>query len=122
MVHYYNPKDQLSETLSSFHLGLSFRTDAPMGETDFPAKVFECVGAGLPVIITPKCEAGTFLMQEKAGLEFANNDSGQVVDAIKAFSKNPEMLRQMTEKMSAVRERLGRRKLRNALLEVLNQL
>ena len=114
--------EELSMRISSYHLVLSLRSDGLIGETDFPAKVFESVGAGVPVIVTPKCEAGTYLMDAKAGLQFANNDGGQVVDAIKTFAANPGMLQQMHEAMSKVREALGRRSLRQALVEVLNQL
>ena len=46
--------EKIPEIVTKSHVGLSFRNKGLVNEMSFPVKIFEYIGAGLPVISTPK--------------------------------------------------------------------
>ena len=63
------------------------RTDGGIGKTAFPVKVFEYIGAGLPVIVTPVSEAGGVVEGEKIGLQ-CDNDINKIINGIYNIKDN----------------------------------
>ncbi|WP_419168968.1 glycosyltransferase family 4 protein [Halobacteriovorax sp.] len=74
--------NNVNDLVNSVNLGLSFRNDGLINMTSFPVKVFEYIGAGIPVITTPISEAGTFLEENKLGFQFTNDNVEKIVDKI----------------------------------------
>lgn len=75
------PYTQIPEVLRKCHVGLSFRTDGRIGRDAYPVKVFEYIGTGLPVIMTPICEMGKLISENKLGENFENDQ----IDEIKKY-------------------------------------
>ena len=53
----------------------------------FPVKIFEYIGAGLPVISTPKTDAGHFLEENELGYQFENEEVDAIINRIKLLKK-----------------------------------
>lgn len=77
--------EEVAEYVRRSHVGISFRHDGVINQTAFPVKVFEYIGSGLPVIITPKSEAGEIVERNKLGFQFDNNQVLQIVSKIKEY-------------------------------------
>jgi glycosyltransferase involved in cell wall biosynthesis len=73
--------------ISKAHIGLSLRTDGNIGKTAFPVKVFEYIGVGLPIIVTPISEAGEVVEGEKIGLQYSN-DINKIINGIYHIKDN----------------------------------
>jgi len=77
--------EDIPALVRSCHVGLSFRNDGVINETAFPVKIFEYLGAGLPVITTPHSEAGRYLEAEGLGRQFHNHELDELVEEILAW-------------------------------------
>lgn len=75
----------LQETLSAVataHVGICMRTDDRISKDAFPIKIFECLGVGIPVLVSPPCEGGAFVEDENCGKQFAVADRDGIVAEI----------------------------------------
>jgi glycosyltransferase involved in cell wall biosynthesis len=64
------------------HLGLCLRHNDEISKDAFPVKVWEYIGLGIPMIITPPCEAGDFVLQYDCGIVLNAGDTEGVVNNI----------------------------------------
>lgn len=78
----------IPETLRKCHVGLSFRTDDMIGKEAFPVKVFEYVGCGLPVVLTPRGEAGDMIEARSLGKSFENHEIEAICREISLLKSN----------------------------------
>lgn len=106
------PYSEIPALLRKCHVGLSFRTDDKIGKEAFPVKVFEYIGCGLPVIMSPPGEAGAIVQENSLGLEFENADFCKMADAIRQYRK--EMIT-----LNGKFERLSRREQARKILKIL---
>ena len=88
-LHYHNNVSytEINSYISKAHIGLSLRTDGDIGKTAFPVKVFEYIGTGLPIIITPLSEAGEVVEEEEIGLQYSN-DINKIIKGIYNIKAN----------------------------------
>lgn len=63
---------EIGKYISKCHLGISLRTDDQISRDAFPVKVFEYIGVGIPVIVSPEGEASNFVKKEEFGFETEN--------------------------------------------------
>ena len=82
------PYQEIPSLLRKCHVGLSFRTDDKIGKEAFPVKVFEYVGCGLPVIMSPPGEAGEIIQKNSLGIEFHNTEISKMASAIRQLRSN----------------------------------
>lgn len=76
------PFNEIPKAINLAHLGISFRTDDIISKTAIPVKVFEYIGSEIPVILTPKGEAGEILIHHEIGFQFDNEQVSGIVDTI----------------------------------------
>lgn len=69
------PHDQIPELIGRAHVGLSFRLDDEIGRNALPVKMFEYLGCGVPVALTPGGEAAEFLSRYQGGKAFDVRDA-----------------------------------------------
>lgn len=103
-VKYLGPKnyDEIPTLISRAHVGISSRRDDDIGADAFPVKVFEYLGVGIPVIMTPK----TGIMSQLVGnglFEFSNQDIKAIAQKILEL-KEVEITLQAPEKFSRQQE------------------
>ncbi len=92
-VRYLGPKDynEIPKLISEAHVGFSARRDDEVGADAFPVKVFEYIGVGIPVIMTPKTGVMTGMVE--SGLyEFENKEIKEMAQKILDLKKlSPEI-------------------------------
>lgn len=64
----------IAKYIAKCHLGISLRTDDQISRDALPVKMFEYIGVGIPVIVTPKGEAGKLVEKNKYGFQLENNE------------------------------------------------
>lgn len=82
-VKYLGPRkyQEIPDIISKAHVGFSARVDDKIGSDAFPVKVFEYLGVGIPVIITPRSDLMT-KMVEYGIYEFNNDQIDEIVKKI----------------------------------------
>ena len=100
------------------HLGLCLRRDDGISKDAFPVKVWEYLGLGLPSIVTPRCEAGEFLLQQGCGLQMATGDLDTLEAAIVNFRDHPEQLQAMAARCAQAAESYTREQLGQQLAQL----
>ncbi len=64
-----------------------------------PAKVYEYIGMGLPLVVAPSGELHDFVKVNKIGLAFKEMNILQITDGIIALEKNRESFFKISTKM-----------------------
>ncbi|TSB02035.1 glycosyltransferase family 4 protein [Sphingorhabdus contaminans] len=98
--------------ISKCHVGLCLRKSGNISEDSFPVKVWEYLGLGLPTLVTPHCEAGTFLEENACGIQFEAGAVKDIAMKVIELKKKSELLFYMSSNCKKVgtqytREKLG---------------
>lgn len=80
--------DKVSSIVAKSHIGLSFLKDGFIGDISFPVRIFEYIGAGLPVISIPRNDAGAFLEENQLGYQFDTHEVEEIIKAILRIKEN----------------------------------
>ena len=72
----------VAQVVNKSHVGLSFRKDGFVNRASFPVKIFEYIGAGIPVITTPQSDVGNFLEENNLGYQFQNTELEKIIEKI----------------------------------------
>ena len=75
-----------------------------------PAKVFDFLGAGLPVLASPTGELSAFLEERGAGLTFERADPAALAAAVVSLKNDPARWEGMAARAAGLRTELDRRK------------
>lgn len=73
---------EVAKTVNRCHVGLSFRNNGFVNRVSFPVRVLEYMGAGLPVISTPRSDVGNLLEEQDLGYQFENTEVERIVNQI----------------------------------------
>jgi len=103
------PLSRLAELLPECHLGVCLLKEMEAMRKALPAKVFDYLGAGLPVLSSPRGELSAFLLERGVGLIFKRTDPKAIASAIVAFKNDPERQERMATNVRALRPLLDRR-------------
>ena len=85
-----------------------------------PAKTFDFMGAGLPMIVSPDGELLELVAKEGTGVGFPKNDAPKIARTIVELSQG-NGLQTLRENVLIARKRYGREKQGRALLEKLTR-
>jgi len=111
--------EQVYNKISKAHVGISFRKDNFISCQSFPVKLYEYIGIGLPMIITPKCEAGELIEQYQIGYQFAPFDLELIYSKIVELSENQLSMNKLLENISSIRHRFSREKIAEHFTQLL---
>lgn len=114
-LDYYN----VYNIISKAHLGISFRKDDIISRNAFPVKIYEFIGVGIPVIVTPISEAGEFVENNKIGFQFSTNQFNEIFSTIIYLKENQEKLKKLSENILKIRGRFSREKIAKNFAEAL---
>ena len=87
-----------------------------------PVKVFEYIGAGLPIVITPVSEAGDMVGELQLGRQFRSEDQDEIFQFIIALSNDQTLYKQYASNVAAHRHKFSRKELAVAFAEKINML
>lgn len=91
--------EDIAKFIAKCHMGISLRTDDEISREAFPVKVFEYMGVGIPVIISPLGEASQFIEKNQLGKE-VENKTENIIQTIEHYIHNSEELKQSCEEFS----------------------
>tara|TARA_B110000046_G_C13026363_1_gene414336 strand:- start:7839 stop:9008 length:1170 start_codon:yes stop_codon:yes gene_type:complete len=100
--------ENISEVLKTTSIGIAFQGDTELSKNAFPVKIAEYIGAGIPVIVTPKGEVGKFVDDHQVGLQFDNIQVVEIANAIEHFYKNPDELMKFKARTKLLHNTLSR--------------
>jgi glycosyltransferase involved in cell wall biosynthesis len=75
-----------------------------------PAKVYEYIGMGLPLVVAPSGELRDFVKVNKIGLAFKEMNILQITDGIIALEKNRESFSRFQRNVFSIQSTFDRRK------------
>jgi glycosyltransferase involved in cell wall biosynthesis len=104
MVEY----NKIPPIISKAHLGISFRSSDIISINSFPVKLYEYIGVGIPMIITPISEAGNFLERHKIGFQFSGERPEEILAKIEELSIHSELLNELVKNLESVRPQFSR--------------
>jgi glycosyltransferase involved in cell wall biosynthesis len=100
------PVERLREIYATADIGLI--TCAPTSTVVMPAKVFDYMGAGLPVISSVAGDCRALVRECQMGIEYIGGDPRSLADAISRLASDSALREAMTRNSAAAGERYAR--------------
>ncbi len=102
------PYEEIPAIIGQAHVGLSFRTDDEVSRASFPVKVYEYLGVGIPVLVTPRSEGGEFVETHQIGYQFAPDDEDAIFNRLVWLYQHADDLQALARRCQALRQRFSR--------------
>ena len=113
--------DQAAKEISNCHLGISFRTEDPIGKIALPVKVFEYIGVGIPVVISPESEIGDEINRHGFGFVADYSKLKDCADYIISLKNNQEYYKSLCQRVDEKRFSYSRANQSKKLMEKINE-
>ena len=108
------PLVKLCELLPTCHLGLCLLRELPAMKNAFPAKAYDYIGSGLPLLAGPRGELTEVIEKMGLGVTFDEICPRNVALKIVEIKNNKELWSQMCSAVKNNRTHFGRRKVAKA--------
>lgn len=115
------PSHKLAQELAPCHLGICLLKDLPAMHSAFPAKAYDFIGAGLPLIVGSTGELADLVRQSGCGLVFEGHCPEKVASEIVALKNDFKRMKTMISEVLKVRELYGRRTCLREYLSTMEQ-
>lgn len=102
------PYHEIPGIIATAQLGISFRSDDIISYNSFPVKLYEYIGVGIPVIVTPVSEAGYFFETNGIGFQFGNHQAEEIASQIIELARDRMRYENILKKIIEVRTRFSR--------------
>jgi glycosyltransferase involved in cell wall biosynthesis len=109
---------EIPEIINSVDLGISPRMDGVIGKTAFPVKVYEYLACGVPVIVTPISEVGSFLENNNIGYQLPN-DIEELHDIIMYIKNNKEIYQELVDNAKEKSKEFERSKIADNFFDII---
>ena len=103
--------ENLSKILASCHLGICLLRDLPAMRNAFPAKAYDYIGAGIPVLAGPRGEFSHVVEELNIGITLEKLSANEVADSILEIKNKKEVWSKMCNQIKKNRKDFGRRKI-----------
>lgn len=100
---------QMAKLVGAHHLGVSFQKEGEIAKNSFPSKVYEFIGAGIPCLITPKSEAGTFVEEMNVGYQFNPDSVEEIYEKLSSIVNDDLLWQQMRANAMGIRAKYSRK-------------
>jgi glycosyltransferase involved in cell wall biosynthesis len=107
--------EEIPNYINDADVGLSPRIKGFVSETAFPVKVYECLGCGVPVVVTPKGDAGQYVEQHQVGFQHSNHDIEAIHGSIRRLKEDAELYRAYSDRAIRVAKTFDRHELGSRL-------
>ena len=101
--------ENLAKVLASCHLGICLLRELPAMTSAFPAKAYDYIGAGIPVLAGPRGELTKIVDRFNIGTTFEKISAKEVTDIILGLKKDYEVWSKMCANVKKCRMNFGRR-------------
>jgi glycosyltransferase involved in cell wall biosynthesis len=105
--------ETIPEIINKFHVGISVRTDDEISKNSFPVKIYEYLGVGLPIIVTPFSEAGSFVTENKLGQQFNGENENEIFNLILKLKNDSHFYQSLVNNILNNRQSFSRQKISN---------
>jgi colanic acid biosynthesis glycosyl transferase WcaI len=117
------PRETIAEMLSELDAALVLLRDTPLFRTVIPSKMFEIMGAGVPMVLGVEGQARAILDEADAGIAIPPGDAGALADALRRLAADPTLRARYARNASHhVRENYDLDPLARNYLDVLRRL
>jgi colanic acid biosynthesis glycosyl transferase WcaI len=117
------PKEMMSRLWSLCDAALIPLRDAPVFATVIPSKLFECMGMGIPVLMSlPRGEATVIVETTGCGIVVPPEDPQALAAVIESLVSDPERLKMLHHASAAAATSYSRETQARRMLEVLNRI
>ena len=103
--------EDLARQLASCHLGLCLLRELPAMKKAFPAKAYDFLGAGLPMLVGPEGELADAVDRMRCGVSFTKVFPGEVAQSIVELKQDCARWSLLRDQVLRHRGDFGRRKL-----------
>jgi glycosyltransferase involved in cell wall biosynthesis len=98
-------------------VGFSPRKNGVVNETAFPVKIYECLACGVPVVVTPRSEAGRYVERHDVGFQHSNDDLEGIHQSIMRLKEERKLYRDYSERAVRLADTFDRHELGHDLRE-----
>ena len=102
-------RSEIPALLSTGSIGISLMKTMNSTKVAMPAKVYEYIGIGLPVVVAPEGELHDFVINENIGLAFKKMDISQIADSLVALEKDKARYEHYQKQIQSVRTEFDRK-------------
>ena len=116
------PKERMPEIWSLCNVALVPLRDSGVFRTVIPSKIFECMGMGLPVLMSlPEGEATAIVQETACGVCVPPENPQAMADALVRMADQPEQMRRYAQAAQAAAPRYSRDELAAKMASILAQ-
>lgn len=115
------PLVELAPVLARCHIGICLLKETDAMRKALPAKTFDFIGAGLPMIVSPGGELLETVAKDDMGIGFTKNDPQKIAQAIVELYQSNTRLTKLKKKVLLARSRYGRNRQAKSLLEKISR-
>lgn len=112
---------EVPNILSKCHLGMSFRVNNPLSVSSLPVKVFEYLGVGIPVLVTPISEAGQMVQEHNVGFQFDNSDIDALYGILADLIEDQKLYNSIVQNVMQQRVNYSRKEQAEKLVRLLDE-
>ena len=114
--------EKVYEIISKAHIGISFRKDNYISQQSFPVKLYEYIGLKLPMIVTPKCEAGELIEHYQIGYQFDPSSLELIFSKVVELSEDQLLMTNLKENISKISQKFSREKFAEKFVKELEEI
>jgi len=100
---------EIPALLSKGSIGISLMKTMNSTKVAMPAKVYEYIGMGLPIVVAPEGELHDFVINQDIGLAFKKMDISQISDSLVALEKDQPRYEHYQKQIHSVRTQFDRK-------------
>ena len=102
-------RTEIPALLSKGSIGISLMKSMNSTKIAIPAKIYEYIGMGLPVVVAPEGELHDFVRTKKMGLAFKKVDIHQIAESIVKLEKDRPRYKQFQIQIHSMRDQFDRK-------------
>ena len=117
------PREKMPNLWSICDVSLVHLKNTPLFSTVIPSKIFESMGAGLPILISvPKGEATEIIEKTNSGIVLPPEDSKALYEAILIIQKDNELYNRLSVNSATASKHYNRKSLALNMLGYIEEL
>lgn len=119
-INYLGRKNikEIPKFINESDIGISPRIDGMISQTSFPVKVYEYLGCGKPVLVTPISEVGNFIEENEMGFQ-VKNDVDELFKLILKFKNDNKLYEELVQNVKDKANKFERNKIAKEYLNII---